>query len=59
MLTLCQEYLSTTASLPAPRRPVLEDMAEHPGGYDFGREQALFIACSTQVGVGCVDIPMS
>lgn len=32
-----------------PCRPVLEDMAEHPDGYDFSKEQAVLLACSTQV----------
>jgi len=28
--------------------PVLVDMAEHPEGYDLSKEQAVFVACSTQ-----------
>lgn len=30
-------------------RPVLEDMADHPEGYALSNEQAVFMACSTQV----------
>ncbi len=33
-----------------PRRPQLEDMAEHPEGYDLAGAQVAIMACSTQVG---------